>query len=385
MGEFTTNDSEPFYRRKRWNMSWPIDSLIKTMHHFPKLSKTGRMIGTSICGSIASAGTAVAASHAVYHRSLMGTFSEWFLRIRNYQWEYRTPRNADVFMAEEIPRDESHYSIPRTVPMDIPVLDTAFGDMQLLVLNPQNQSGRNQSLSSCPTSSSGSAPTILYIHGGAFVALPLTFHWRFLNKVAKRTGARIIVPFYPLAPVHTYKAAFPRILVLYTELLEQVGKDRLIVMGDSAGGGIAAALCELLTQESIEQPSQLILLSPWVDLVMDNPDIPAYATVDPLLALPGQREMARAWSGGDDLSFYLLSPLRGDVSGLQQVTIYISTRELLYPDAVAFFEKLCSAGINSQLHIGQGVNHVYPFYPTPEASRAIRDICAAITGQRTSC
>ena len=371
-------------------------------------------VSTSSLAAIAAAiGATTACSRLFYGRSLRATLSEWFLRLSGAKVKYESAEAADWAMIRDIPGDETLYSIPKSVHMQVPVTSVDFNGMQLIVLNPNTaidyespqsvvkradrfvvdhalgSRQENGAEAESPNSAAGAfektnpigraVKTLLYFHGGAYVALPLTYHWRFLNKVAKHTGMRIIVPMYPLAPVHTYREAFPPLLNLYDYLRDEAGVSHIILMGDSAGGGLAAAFCELLAKKKMQQPHRLILLSPWVDLTMTNPELPKYDEVDPLLGAVGQKEMALQWAGGDDLNNFLLSPLRGDVSGLRNVDIYTGTRELLYPDCMAFYHKLDDAGVTTSIHVGHGLNHVYPFYPTPEAKRAVEEICKLLT------
>ena len=86
--------------------------------------------------------------------------------------------------------------------------------------------------------------TIFYLHGGSYVSEASAYHWEFLKSIAKDIGATIVMPDYPLAPKYNYKDVFQMIEPLYQEIIEEVGKDKLIVMGDSAGGGLALALLE---------------------------------------------------------------------------------------------------------------------------------------------
>ena len=81
------------------------------------------------------------------------------------------------------------------------------------------------------------------------------------------------MPDYPLAPQYNYEDAFNMVLPLYEKILEKVKQENLILMGDSAGGGIALALSEKLGEEDFSQPQELILLSPWIDVTMENKEI----------------------------------------------------------------------------------------------------------------
>lgn len=130
-------------------------------------------------------------------------------------------------------------------------------------------------------------------------------------------------------------------------------------------------------------PDKLILLSPWIDLQMDNPDIFDYMKNDPMLKYDELQVDARYWANGSKLTDYRLSPLYGDVSCLKDVTVFAGTHEFFYPDIVKFVKKLKEAKVKSRFIVGEGLNHVYPAYPIPEADEAIGIIAKTIGNKKT--
>lgn len=145
-----------------------------------------------------------------------------------------------------------------------------------------------------------------------------------------------------------------------------------------AGGGLAASYCEYLGEEGLAQPDAMILLSPWVDVSMSNPDIEDYESADPMLSAYGLTEMGRYWAGDLDLTDYRVSPLYGDVSVLQNVCLFVGAREIFYPDVTEFYTLLQDNGVASELYVGEGMNHDYPLYPIPEAVDAWERICELV-------
>ncbi|MBQ7222392.1 MAG: alpha/beta hydrolase [Bacteroidales bacterium] len=236
----------------------------------------------------------------------------------------------------------------------------------------------------------GADKCILYLHGGAYVEDITLFHWDFIAKIAKKTGAEIWVPIYPLAPAHTYRETFTLLEKTYDQILDSHRPSEVFFMGDSAGGGLAVALCEMLPGLSLPQPRSLILLSPWIDATMTNPNITQFADVDPMLNADGLMVAAQCWAGEDTeiaggvppedsmLWDWHISPIYGEYSVLPRVELYAGTREILMPDILKFNTLLREAGVTSYLHIGHGCNHVYPLFPTPEAKEAIKRICSQI-------
>ena len=129
------------------------------------------------------------------------------------------------------------------------------------------------------------------------------------------------------------------------------------------------------------QPDELVLISPWVDITNTNPDIADYVDADPLMAPEPLAEIGRSWAGSTPPTDWHLSPIYGDLSGLKKVTTFVGTREILLPDNALFHAKLLEAGVDSTLHLGENLNHVYPMFPTPEGRRARRDLVRLVTGE----
>ena len=111
-----------------------------------------------------------------------------------------------------------------------------------------------------------SKPVLLYIHGGAYYQNFNMLHWKAMAEWAETTGCGIVAPNYPMLYQYTAKDAHPLMMQLYRQLLERFPARRIIIAGDSAGGGFTLALTQEMKADSIDLPSHLILISPWVDV-----------------------------------------------------------------------------------------------------------------------
>lgn len=214
---------------------------------------------------------------------------------------------------------------------------------------------------------------VFYIHGGAYLHDIILPHWQFIDKLAKKTRAQVIVPIYRLVPFATYKEAFDLIVPLYKNIAESFPEKKIMLMGDSAGGGLSLALTEVFKQEGIRMPDELVLLSPWVDVVMDNEELAEYEKKDPFLDIASLKPVAKRWAGDLDTADPKISPINGDLKGIRNVTVFAGTSELLYPDIVKFYRML-EEDASNELIIGEEMNHVYPLFPIPEAKPAIEKI-----------
>lgn len=221
----------------------------------------------------------------------------------------------------------------------------------------------------------GSAPTrtVLYLHGGGFVGGIDRFHWRFTTSLARATGARFVLPAYPLTPTHTWRDSHQPLLELFERLaIESPGG--VTLMGDSAGGGLALALAQQIARRSGPQPTHLVLVSPWVDLTGSTPGSEEQRSQDPWLTMTKLRLYGGWWAGEDDPDRPEVSPLHGDFSGLPPTLVLCGTRDLLLPQVRETVRRAASAGVHVTYREERGLLHVYPILPVPEARPALRDI-----------
>ena len=214
---------------------------------------------------------------------------------------------------------------------------------------------------------------ILYLHGGAYTEEILPFHLNFCSRMSTRLHAYVMIPIYPLAPNHTWDQTYRLLTHLYGQILANK-RLPLTLMGDSAGGGLAIAFCQYLKSINLAQPDLLIGLSPWVDIAMSDTDYEPYRDKDPMLDVPGLQAIGKAWAGDLDVRDPKLSPTFGDNHGLPRTLLITGTREILYPDIMAFYEKMKKDGVDVELLVGEGMNHVFPIYGLPESKTAIERI-----------
>lgn len=218
--------------------------------------------------------------------------------------------------------------------------------------------------------------TVVYIHGGTYLGEITPQHWA-LVSAAVDAGCRVVVPIYGLAPDHTCAEAYDFLTALHRELVEEVGK--VVLAGDSAGGGLALGLAQVLRDEG-HPPERLVLVAPWVDARMTNPDIAGVR--DPWLSPPGAVEVARVWMRPDgDLRDPRVSPLLGSLAGLPPLEVWIGTRDVLHPDVLLLAERCREAGTPCTVRETPGAVHVHPLTPTPEGRTAAREVVAALAGR----
>ncbi len=219
-------------------------------------------------------------------------------------------------------------------------------------------------------------PIVLYIHGGAYLHNFDKLHWTAMAEWAETTGCGIVAPNYPLLYRYTVKDAFPLMVQLYRQLQQRFPARRIIIMGDSAGGGFGLALTqELLALDSIEMPSRLILISPWVDIMGGDDAIQEH---DTFLNNEVLRHVGADWAGNIGVRNPMVSPLYGNMRGLPPTDLFTGTWEVFYTDIVKTYNKMKSEGVDVRLHVKEKMGHVYPLWPCPEGKDARKEIAEII-------
>ena len=202
---------------------------------------------------------------------------------------------------------------------------------------------------------------ILYFHGGSYMAEITNEHWNFLEKVINNTGATVILPDYPLSPKHNYKDVFNMVEPLYNEIVSKIDQDNFAVMGDSAGGGLALALEEKVSSENSEYilPKKTILISPWLDVRLENSKIDEVQKLDKDLNKDTLKLAGIAYAGKDGIGSYLVNPIDGDLSKLNNITIFTGTYDILNPDVHVLEEKAKSQGVTINVKEYEGASHIW--------------------------
>lgn len=218
----------------------------------------------------------------------------------------------------------------------------------------------------------GSQPrrSVLYLHGGGYVDEADGVHWKYCARLAQRMDARVLLPRYPLAPEHTWRASHPQMLSLFDQIAIE-SPAGVTVIGDSAGGGYALALAEQLNLRSGPQPTHVVLISPWLDITNSTPGTDEANRRDPWLNLSRLDLAGRWWAGSDDRRCPEVSPLYGELSGLPPTLMFCGTLDTLYPQCRELVRLAGEAGWDLTYVEEPDLLHVYPILPVPEARKAL--------------
>lgn len=224
------------------------------------------------------------------------------------------------------------------------------------------------------TSQSSAGRAVLWLHGGAYILCSPVTHRGMTQMAARRAQATAYVPDYRLAPEHPHPAAFEDALTAWNFLTASYEPDRIAIMGDSAGGGLAAQLAVALRDAGRPMPGCMVLLSPWLDLSGSGPTMWERNERDPWLPAEHMHLAAEAYAGDLPLDDPAISPLFAELHGLPPTLIHVGTDEIIHDDGVRFARKAREVGVEASVGIWEGMFHVFQAFPLPEARRAWKEI-----------
>ena len=220
---------------------------------------------------------------------------------------------------------------------------------------------------------------LLYLHGGGFVSELFGVHWDIVLQLLRHTGATISIPIYPLAPEHDHRAGNAYVEAVYRELITRYPPSRTVLVGDSAGGGMALVQAMRYRDAGLPLPARLVLFAPCTSVVPTNPDVDEIEPRDVILARPGGALAGLWWAGPDEPDHPDVSPLYGDPAGLPPVDMFIGTADILWPDARIMARRLLEAGGQVRLVEYPDAIHVFMGATfTPEAQDVYRRVAASL-------
>lgn len=266
----------------------------------------------------------------------------------------RTHEDFQRELAKKRKQNSKKYRLPKSVQ---------------LILRPQKTSVAK---TTCYKLGSGKI-CVMYLHGGSYVDPPLIFHWRFLQQLTRETPVSVVLPLYGRAPQHRCSRTVLHMERVYLKLAEEHGAEKVVLMGDSAGGGLALALCEYLANKGKPQPKKLILLSPWLDADMTG-DYSSQTESDVVLNLDELRFWGETYRRQLPKGHYFASPLFGLTNKLTETHVFAGGAELFLPDCEKLKLQADEMGLDLKLYKYDDMQHVFLMYPIPEAKAARKQL-----------
>jgi acetyl esterase/lipase len=220
--------------------------------------------------------------------------------------------------------------------------------------------------------------TLLWFHGGFYVlGSPLTSAG-LASDLARRTRMKVISVDYRLAPEHPYPAALDDALAAYRGLLDdtEIDPERIVVVGESAGGGLATALLVAARDQGLAMPRAGVLFSPYADLTLSGESMTTKAEVDPSFRSEDIAVRAKDYVGSADLANPLVSPVFADLRGLPSLLIQAGSNEVLLDDALRLATRAAAADVPVTLEVTPGVPHLFQAFAAmlDEGEAALRRV-----------
>jgi len=218
---------------------------------------------------------------------------------------------------------------------------------------------------------------ILCLHGGGYTMGSSKATHVVAAFLSAASGCRVLVIDYRLAPEHPFPAALEDTMAAYRWLLEQgISHSRVVLVGFSAGGGLALSTLVSLRDAHAALPAGAVLISPWTDLAGTGESVKTRAEADPWLTDEMNRYHAALYANGKDLRHPLISPLYADMHGLPPLLIHVGSDEIMLDDSRRVAERAKAAGVEVTLEIWEGLWHVFHAfaYRLAEGKEAIEKI-----------
>ncbi len=234
---------------------------------------------------------------------------------------------------------------------------------------------------------------VLLVHGGGFSAGSCRTHRELAARLSLASGVPVLTFDYRLAPEHPFPAALDDTVAAYRALLARgIAPARIVIAGDSAGGGLALSALLRLRDEGEALPAAAALISPWADLALAGETMETRADADPLCSREGLALAADTYLAGADARAPLASPVYADLAGLPPLLIHAGGDEILLSDATRLAERAADAGVDATLDVAPGLWHVWHGWAgaLPEAAAALERIgafvraCVGITIERNA-
>ena len=202
--------------------------------------------------------------------------------------------------------------------------------------------------------------TLLYFHGGGYVFGNPGTHRQFIAQLVHATGAGAVAPRYRLAPKHRYPAAVDDAQAAYEALLAAgIDPARIVVAGDSAGGGLAVALLLRIRRLGLPVPAGAILFSPYVDLSHTGYTIRTNARTD-YLPEATMLQPNDAYADPGQMTEPEVSPVVADLTGLPPMLVFAGGAEMILSDSIRLVENARRDGVEAELVVEPEMMHVWP-------------------------
>ncbi|MFX0037773.1 MAG: alpha/beta hydrolase [Promethearchaeota archaeon] len=225
---------------------------------------------------------------------------------------------------------------------------------------------------------------LLYLHGGGYFSGSYISHRRFVSILCKKLHLNAYSINYRLAPEDPYPAGLDDAFFTYKWLLEEksILAEQIIIMGDSAGGGLALALIHRIGIQNLPQPKAAICLSPWTDMTLTSETFKTKVEEDVFFNVKNMETSALAYLQTHSPESPEVSPIFADFNGFPPIFLQVGTREMLLDDSLIIAEKMKKQGVSVTVDLWEGMFHAFLIFAaipvlgklTPEFRKALKNV-----------
>ena len=217
---------------------------------------------------------------------------------------------------------------------------------------------------------------IFYSHGGGYFWGGPPPYRDLAHRLSKTTGARVFLLDYSLTPGATCPTPIDEAVTAYSWVRNELPDATIVAAGDSAGGGLTAALMLALKERGIGLPVSYALISPWLDLTASGESMATNNATEVMLDPDAIKIAAKMYADDLPLDDPRCSPLFGDLKGLPPGLVQVSDTEILLDDSTRYSARAEAAGSDVTLKIWSNMHHVWHMSAAvvPESKKAIQEM-----------
>jgi acetyl esterase/lipase len=217
---------------------------------------------------------------------------------------------------------------------------------------------------------------LLYLHGGGYCIGTRDSHRPLASSLAEALKIPVLLPEYRLAPENPFPAAVEDARAAYEALVADFDPSRIVVAGESAGGGLTAALLVNLRDDARPHPAAAALLSPWSDLTGLGEVSDIALDVD-FLRPEAIEVFTENYVGTGDAAAVLCSPGNADLSGLPPLLIQAGEHEILLDMGRRIAAQAKDCGVDVTLEVEPAMFHAWHLFTVlPESKDSITRIAS---------
>lgn len=226
---------------------------------------------------------------------------------------------------------------------------------------------------------------MLHLHGGGYFSGSAAMYRAFVSNLCDKFHVHAYSISYRLVPEHPYPAAVDDTFTAYKWLLEEelLPADRIFVLGDSVGGGLALALLHRIRKENYPQPKCALCISPWTDLTLTNNSYKTNRENDSFFNFTNLENAAKLYTGKGSVKNPEISPIYGDFRDFPPIFLQVASTEMLLDDSLVIAERMKEQGVSVTVDVWEDLFHDFPIFSTmPIIGKAIPEFRKAINNMK---